>query len=202
MSYFTELFGKNHEFKTGYLGWYNMTETETIGYPNQQQYRYRSLIGDTDPFARPDSVIVYDYPFTRGRGREVPLALPERPHHPQSASSRSTSACAGTATRASCPSRATPAPGPLATSASPRYQGEDNFPIYSTLRAAHLGDLRRHRRGPLRAARQLRPLRRRQLGRVGQPRARARPTSTRTRRSSAPTRTGTARFPTCPTRRS
>ena len=40
--------GRNHELKTGYLGWRNMVETENIGYPNQQQYRYRSLTGDVE----------------------------------------------------------------------------------------------------------------------------------------------------------
>ena len=47
-AYFAELGGRNHELKTGYLGWRNMSETENIGYPNQQQYRYRSLAGDRE----------------------------------------------------------------------------------------------------------------------------------------------------------
>ena len=45
-AYFAEAFGRNHELKTGYLGWRNIVDTENIGYPNQQQYRYRSLTGD------------------------------------------------------------------------------------------------------------------------------------------------------------
>ena len=78
-SYFAELGGKNHELKSGYLGWRNLNDTTTNGYPNQQQYRYRSLA--TDPgcnaesfyagcFTRPEDVIVYDYPTTSG-AREV-----------------------------------------------------------------------------------------------------------------------------------
>ncbi len=76
-AYFTELWGKNHELKTGYLGWRNIQSTENIGYPNQQQYRYRSLTGDAELqrganydgcFTRPDSVLVYDYPNTTASG--------------------------------------------------------------------------------------------------------------------------------------
>ena len=76
-TYFAELFGRNHELKTGYLGWRNMVSTENLGYPNQQQYRYRSLTGDASCneaanwdgcFARPDSVLVYDYPNTTASG--------------------------------------------------------------------------------------------------------------------------------------
>jgi Carboxypeptidase regulatory-like domain/TonB dependent receptor len=77
VTYFAELFGRNHELKTGYLGWRASTETDNVGYPNQQQYRYRSVAGDpgcTDAtnwdgcFARPDSVLVYDYPNTTSAG--------------------------------------------------------------------------------------------------------------------------------------
>ena len=76
-AYFAEIGGRNHELKTGYLGWRNMSETENIGYPNQQQYRYRSLTGDLNCdeahnydgcFTRPDSVLVYDYPNTTASG--------------------------------------------------------------------------------------------------------------------------------------
>ena len=76
-AYFAEIGGRNHELKTGYLGWRNMTETINIGYPNQQQYRYRSVTGDPGCneasnydgcFTRPDSVLVYDYPNTTASG--------------------------------------------------------------------------------------------------------------------------------------
>jgi hypothetical protein len=76
-SYFADLGGRNHELKTGYLGWRNISETTTNGYPNQQQYRYRSVAGDpgcsvdafyVGCFTRPDSVLVYDYPVTTGSG--------------------------------------------------------------------------------------------------------------------------------------
>lgn len=73
---FSELFGRQHELKTGYLGWRAQVETENIGYPNQQQYRYRSTTADAcnegtnwdGCFARPDSVLVYDYPNTTSAG--------------------------------------------------------------------------------------------------------------------------------------
>ena len=54
-AYFAELGGRNHELKTGYLGWRNIQETENIGYPNQQQYRYRSATGD------PSCVLDHNY---------------------------------------------------------------------------------------------------------------------------------------------
>ena len=76
-TYFTELFGRNHELKTGYMGWNATSETENIGYPNQQLYRYRSQTGDPGCneeanwdgcFARPDSVQVFDYPNVTNAG--------------------------------------------------------------------------------------------------------------------------------------
>jgi hypothetical protein len=76
-TYFAELFGKNHELKTGYMGWRATNETENIGYPNQQQYRYRSTTADLacsettnwdGCFSRPDSVLVYDYPNVTNAG--------------------------------------------------------------------------------------------------------------------------------------
>ena len=70
-THFAQLFNRNHELKTGYLGWNAVDQTDNVGYPNQQQYRYRSVTGDPGCnesvnwdgcFARPDSVLVYDYP--------------------------------------------------------------------------------------------------------------------------------------------
>jgi hypothetical protein len=61
-SWFTNLKDMNHEFKTGFLGYRSTNYLEQFGYPNQQVYRYRSLPGDTDLFARPNSVQVFDYP--------------------------------------------------------------------------------------------------------------------------------------------
>jgi hypothetical protein len=61
-SWFTNLKDMNHEFKTGFLGYRSTNYLEQYGYPNQQLYRYRSLPGDTDLFARPNSVQVFDYP--------------------------------------------------------------------------------------------------------------------------------------------
>ena len=76
-THFAEFFGRNHELKTGYMGWRATNETENVGYPNQQQYRYRSQTGDAGCsedtnwdgcFARPDSVLVYDYPNVTNAG--------------------------------------------------------------------------------------------------------------------------------------
>jgi hypothetical protein len=76
-THFAEFFGRNHELKTGYMGWRATNETENIGYPNQQLYRYRSQTGDPGCneaanwdgcFARPDSVLVYDYPNVTNEG--------------------------------------------------------------------------------------------------------------------------------------
>jgi hypothetical protein len=168
MSYFTELFGRNHELKSGYLGWYNKTETETIGYPNQQLYRYRSLIGDTDPFARPDSVIVYDYPFTVASGEKYhSLYLNDR----ITLSQRLTLNVGVRWDRYSSflPEQGNPGTGPFSTERIIDYQGEEQLPDLFDVRAARLGHLRRHRPGALRTARQLWPLRGRQLRCLGQP---------------------------------
>jgi hypothetical protein len=78
-TYFADLFGHNHEFKTGYMGWRATNPVDNVGYPNQQQYRYRSTTADAATgcneaanwdgcFSRPDSVLVYDYPNTTDAG--------------------------------------------------------------------------------------------------------------------------------------
>ena len=78
-THFAELFGRNHEIKTGYMGWRATNPIENIGYPNQQQYRYRSTTADSATgcneaanwdgcFSRPDSVLVYDYPNSTNAG--------------------------------------------------------------------------------------------------------------------------------------
>jgi hypothetical protein len=141
-TYFADLFGKNHELKTGYLGWRNRVETENIGYPNQQQYRYRSLAADTaigcnevanydGCFSRPDSVLVYDYPNKTGSGewynslylndkitvtRQLTLNVGVRWDRYSSF----------------LPEQGNPGTGPFATQNIVAYQGEDNYPIYST----------------------------------------------------------------------
>lgn len=61
-AWFTNLRDTSHEIKSGVLGYRSTNFVEQFGYPNQQIYRYRSLPGDTDPFLRPDSVQVFDYP--------------------------------------------------------------------------------------------------------------------------------------------
>ena len=76
-THFASLFGRNHELKIGYMGWRATNETENIGYPNQQLYRYRSQTGDAGCdeannwdgcFARPDSVQIFDYPNVTDAG--------------------------------------------------------------------------------------------------------------------------------------
>ena len=61
-SWFTKVHDMNHELKTGFLGYSSTNYVEQYGYPNQQNYRYRSLPGETDYFLHPDSVQVFDYP--------------------------------------------------------------------------------------------------------------------------------------------
>jgi len=61
-SWFQEIGGKNHEIKTGFLGWWDKNYTRNDGYPNQQLYQYRSVAGETNYFLHPESVQVFDYP--------------------------------------------------------------------------------------------------------------------------------------------
>jgi len=140
-AYFAELWGRNHELKSGYLGWRNIVSTENLGYPNQQQYRYRSLVGDANCdeahnydgcFARPDSVLVYDYPNTTASGewynslyfndkitvsRKLTLNIGVRYDRYSSF----------------LPEQGNPGTGPFATANIFSYKGEENFPIYSTI---------------------------------------------------------------------
>ncbi|MGE0044062.1 MAG: TonB-dependent receptor [Vicinamibacterales bacterium] len=130
-TYFAELGGRNHELKTGYLGWDNLTETETLGYPNQQQYRYRSVAGDTDLFTRPDSVIVYDYPFTVAAGEKYhSVYLNDR----ITVSPKLTLNVGVRWDRYSSflPEQGNPGTGPFADERIIAAQGESNYPIYST----------------------------------------------------------------------
>jgi hypothetical protein len=140
-AYFAELGGRNHELKTGYLGWRNMVETLNIGYPNQQQYRYRSLPGDPGCneasnydgcFTRPDSVLVYDYPNTTASGEWYNSAyFNDR----ITVSEKLTLNVGLRFDRYSSflPEQGNPGTGPFATKNIFPYQGEDNYPIYSTL---------------------------------------------------------------------
>jgi hypothetical protein len=140
-SYFADLGGRNHELKTGYLGWKNITETENLGYPNQQQYRYSSRAGDPNCnadvfyegcFTRPDSVLVYDYPNTTGSGewyhslylndkitltRQFTLNVGVRWDRYSSY----------------LPEQGNDGTGPFAERNVFEYQGPENFPIYNTL---------------------------------------------------------------------
>ena len=149
---------RNHELKTGYLGWRNMASTENIGYPNQQQYRYRSLTGDLNCdeahnydgcFTRPDSVLVYDYPNTTASGEWYNSAY----FNDKITLSRKFTLNVGVRYdrySSFLPEQGNPGTGPFATKNIFAYKGESNYPIYSTLRAARVGRLRRHRRGPRR----------------------------------------------------
>lgn len=138
--YFAELGGRNHELKSGYLGWRNIVETENIGYPNQQQYRYRSAAGDPNCdeahnydgcFTRPDSVLVYDYPNTTASGewyssgyindritmtKQLTLNVGVRYDRYSSF----------------LPEQGNPGTGPFSTKNIYAYKGEENYPIYST----------------------------------------------------------------------
>jgi hypothetical protein len=139
-AYFTELWGKNHEFKTGYLGWRNIVSTENLGYPNQQQYRYRSLAGDLNCdeahnydgcFTRPDSVLVYDYPNTTASGEWYSSGyLNDR----ITMTKKLTLNVGVRYDRYSSflPEQGNPGTGPFATQNIYPYKGENNFPVYSS----------------------------------------------------------------------
>jgi hypothetical protein len=140
-AYFAELGGRNHELKTGYLGWRNMSETENIGYPNQQQYRYRSVAGDPGCdeahnydgcFTRPDSVLVYDYPNVTASGEWYNSAyFNDR----ITLSPKLTLNVGVRYDRYSSflPEQGNPGTGPFATQNIYPYKGEENYPIYSTI---------------------------------------------------------------------
>ena len=138
---FAEIGGRNHELKTGYLGWRNMSETENIGYPNQQQYRYRSVAGDPSCdeahnydgcFTRPDSVLVYDYPNTTASGEWYNSGY----INDRITVSRKLTLNVGVRWdrySSFLPEQGNPGTGPFATENIFPYRGEENFPIYSTL---------------------------------------------------------------------
>jgi len=139
-AYFTEAFGKNHELKTGYLGWRNIQETDNLGFPNQQRYRYRSLTGDANCneasnydgcFARPDSVNVYDYPNTTASGEWYSSGYF---NDKITLSPKFTLNVGVRYDRYSSflPEQGNPGTGPFATQNIFPYQGESNYPIYST----------------------------------------------------------------------
>jgi len=69
-AWFRDIGGRNHEIKSGVNGHWSKAFTETFGYTKsyQQLYRYRSLPGDTDFFARPNSVQTFDYPTVVSSG--------------------------------------------------------------------------------------------------------------------------------------
>ena len=139
-SYFAELGGRNHEFKTGYLGWRNIQSTENIGYPNQQQYRYRSLAGDANCdeshnydgcFARPDSVLVYDYPNTTASGEWYSSAY----INDRITMTKQLTLNVGVRFdrySSFLPEQGNEGTGPFATKNLFTYKGEENFPIYKS----------------------------------------------------------------------
>jgi hypothetical protein len=140
-AYFANLGGRNHELKTGYLGWRNMSEIVNIGYPNQQLYRYRSLAGDANCdeehnydgcFARPDSVQVFDYPNTTAAGEWYTSAY----FNDRITLSQKLTLNIGVRYdrySSFLPEQGNPGTGPFATTNIFEYKGEDNYPIYSTV---------------------------------------------------------------------
>lgn len=163
-TYFTEMFGRNHELKSGYLGWRNMQETEQIGYPNQQQYRYRSVAADTAAgcneasnydgcFSRPDSVLVYDYPNKTASGEWYNSAY----INDKITLTRQFTLNVGVRFdrySSFLPEQGNPGTGPFATENIYAYRGEDEFPIYSTFvpRISAIYDLTGEGRIALRAS--------------------------------------------------
>jgi hypothetical protein len=140
-AYFANLWNRNHELKTGYLGWRNMVSTVNIGYPNQQQYRYRSLPGDPGCdeahnydgcFTRPDSVQVYDYPNTTASGEWYNSAY----FNDKITMSRKLTLNLGVRYdrySSFLPEQGNPGTGPFSTKNIFEYRGENNYPIYSTI---------------------------------------------------------------------
>lgn len=161
-AYFANLWGRNHELKSGYLGWRNIQSTENIGYPNQQQYRYRSLTGDAGCtetanydgcFTRPDSVLVYDYPNTTASGEWYNSAY----INDKITVSRKLTLNLGVRFdrySSFLPEQGNPGTGPFATKNIFEYKGEGNFPIYQTLvpRVSAVYDLTGEGRIALRAS--------------------------------------------------
>jgi hypothetical protein len=161
-SHFRELWGRNHELKTGYLGWRNLNETKNLGYPNQEQYRYRSLASDPNCneaanydgcFARPDSVLVYDYPNKTASGEWYHSAyLNDR----ITLSKQFTLNLGVRYDRYSSflPEQGNDGTGPFATRNIFEYKGESNYPIYSTFvpRVSAIYDLTGQGRFALRAS--------------------------------------------------
>ena len=139
-AYFAEIGGRNHELKTGYLGWRNIQETQNIGYPNQQQYRYRSLVGDVNCdeahnydgcFTRPDSVLVYDYPNTTASGEWYSSGY----FNDRITISQKMTLNVGVRYdrySSFLPEQGNPGSGPFSTKNIFAYKGEDNYPIYSS----------------------------------------------------------------------
>ena len=79
LSKFGNIGETSHELKTGYMGsWGYSTATDSIGYTNKQQYRYRSTDAEEDAgqyFLNPDSVIVYNDPTFRKNGESYDSAF-------------------------------------------------------------------------------------------------------------------------------
>ncbi|MEY4634344.1 MAG: hypothetical protein RJA55_142 [Acidobacteriota bacterium] len=141
VAYFANLWGRNHELKSGYLGWRNISDTENLGYPNQQQYRYRSVTGDPGCneaanyegcFTRPDSVLVYDYPNTTGSGEWYNSLY----FNDKITLSRKLTLNVGVRYdrySSFLPEQGNPGTGPFATENIFAAKGEENYPIYQTL---------------------------------------------------------------------
>ncbi|MBI1875733.1 MAG: TonB-dependent receptor [Acidobacteria bacterium] len=162
--YFADLWGRNHELKAGYLGWRNMQETENLGYPNQQIYRYRSVAADASGtcneannydgcFSRADSVQVFDYPNLTASGEWYHSAyITDK----MTVTRQFTFNVGLRYDRYSSflPEQGNPGSGPFATRNIVEYKGEDNYPIYSTFvpRVSAVYDLTGEGRVALRAS--------------------------------------------------
>ena len=77
-AYFAEAFGRNHELKTGYLGWRNIVRHRehrlsepaavSLSQPRRAMPNCDEAHNYDGCFTRPDSVLVYDYPNTTASG--------------------------------------------------------------------------------------------------------------------------------------
>jgi hypothetical protein len=82
LSRFATIYGKNHELKVGYMGWWDKDYNSNFGYPYEQAYVYQSTATELCPndeicnnwFLHPYRVTFYDYPNRTSNGAKYRAA--------------------------------------------------------------------------------------------------------------------------------
>ena len=135
-SVFGNLGETSHELKTGYTGsWGYQTATDSIGYTNKQQYRYRSTDAEEAAgqyFLNPDSVIVYNDPTFRKNGESYDGAFITDKIN----INRNLTLTVGMRWdrfTSWLPEQGNNGSGPFATKALFAARGPDEFPIYTSI---------------------------------------------------------------------